>query len=78
MSKTEALKIALNLLESLKTGGENFRESSICMVCSIIEETLAEPPQEPVGVVYSMQDGYIGQMLVKDIPHQTKLYTQPD
>jgi hypothetical protein len=32
---------------------------------------------EPVGVVYSMQDGYIGQMLVKDIPHKTKLYTHP-
>lgn len=31
----------------------------------------------PVGVVYSMQDGYMGQMIVKGIPHKTKLYTQP-
>ena len=33
--------------------------------------------QEPVAIVYSMQDGYIGQMVVKDIPHKTKLYTHP-
>lgn len=31
----------------------------------------------PVGIVYSMQDGYIGQMIVKGVPHMTKLYTQP-
>jgi hypothetical protein len=24
-----------------------------------------------------MQDGYVGQMVVKDIPHKTKLYTHP-
>jgi hypothetical protein len=33
--------------------------------------------QNPVAIVYSMQDGYIGQMVVKGIPHKTKLYTHP-
>jgi hypothetical protein len=33
--------------------------------------------QEPVAIVYSMQDGYVGQMVVKGIPHKTKLYTHP-
>jgi len=32
--------------------------------------------QEPVAIVYSMQDGYVGQMVVKDIPHKTPLYTK--
>jgi hypothetical protein len=43
MSKDEVLKMALDLLESMKTGAENFRESSICMVCSAIEEALEQP-----------------------------------
>lgn len=41
------------------------------------KKALAQPAQEPVAIVYSMQDGYIGQMVVKDIPHKTKLYTHP-
>ena len=41
------------------------------------KEALEQPAQEPVAIVYSMQDGYIGQMVVKDIPHKTKLYTHP-
>ena len=36
----------------------------------------AQPAQEPVAIVYSMQDGYVGQMIVKDIPHKTPLYTK--
>jgi hypothetical protein len=31
----------------------------------------------PVAIVYSMQDGYIGQMVVKGVPHKTLLYTHP-
>ena len=41
------------------------------------KEALEQPAQEPVAIVYSRQDGYIGQMVVKDIPHKTKLYTHP-
>jgi hypothetical protein len=41
-SKDEALKLALNLLESMKTGAETFRESSLCTVCSAIEEALEQ------------------------------------
>ena len=41
------------------------------------KEALESQEQEPVAIVYSMQDGYIGQMVVKDIPHKTKLYTHP-
>lgn len=48
MNKDEALKMAIELLESLKTGGENFQQSSIHIVCSICEKALAEQPtQEP-------------------------------
>ncbi len=38
---------------------------------------LEQPAQEPVAIVYSMQDGYVGQMVVKDIPHKTPLYPHP-
>lgn len=71
----EALEAAIELMESMKTGAENFRESNLCIVCCMCEEALEEAKkQEPVGIVYSMQDGYVGQMVVKGIPHGTKLY----
>jgi hypothetical protein len=41
------------------------------------ESSLVQPAQKPVAIVYSMQDGYVGQMVIKDIPHKTKLYTHP-
>ena len=44
---------------------------------SEFKEALEQPAQEPVALVYSMQDGYVGQMVVKGIPHKTKLYTHP-
>jgi hypothetical protein len=40
-----------------------------------LKKALEKPAQEPVAIVYSMQDGYVGQMVIKDIPHKTKLYT---
>jgi len=89
MNKDEALQMAIDLLESMKTGAETFQQSSIHIVCAACEEALAtnkesltvQPAetseQEPVAIVYSMQDGYVGQMVIKDIPHKTKLYTLP-
>jgi hypothetical protein len=41
------------------------------------ESNINKPAQEPVALVYSMQDGYVGQMVIKGIPHKTKLYTHP-
>ena len=35
-------------------------------------------PEEPVAVVYSMQDGYVGQMIKKGLPHKTLLYAHLD
>ena len=35
-------------------------------------------PEEPVAVVYSMQDGYVGQMIKKGLPHKTLLYAHQD
>ena len=34
--------------------------------------------EEPVAVVYSMQDGYVGQMIKKGLPHKTLLYAHLD
>ena len=34
--------------------------------------------EEPVAVVYSMQDGYVGQMIKKGLPHKTLLYAHQD
>jgi len=46
-------------------------------VCECEGWEAEQPEQEPVAIVYSMQDGYIGQMVVKNIPHKTPLYTHP-
>ena len=75
--QTEALRMAKQHIIERKGG----RGGAVCYVKSdedvikAIDEALAQPAQEPVAVVYSMQDGYVGQMVVKDIPHKTKLYT---
>ena len=34
--------------------------------------------EEPVAIVYSMQDGYVGQMIKKGLPHKTLLYAHQD
>ncbi len=34
--------------------------------------------EEPVAIVYSMQDGYVGQMIKKGLPHKTLLYAHFD
>jgi hypothetical protein len=53
MNKDEALKMAIDLLESMKTGAETFQQSSIHIVCSICEEALEAEQifqaQEPVA-----------------------------
>jgi uncharacterized protein YacL (UPF0231 family) len=41
MTKDEALKMAIDLLESMKTGAETFQQSSIHIVCAACEEALA-------------------------------------
>lgn len=41
MTKDEALKMAIKLLESLKTGKENFTQSNIYIVCDICKDALA-------------------------------------
>lgn len=46
--QTEALKMAIDLLESLKTGRENFQQSSIHIVCNECEKALEQLAQEPV------------------------------
>lgn len=68
----EALKMVIEALEELDKGNP-IATSDLLKAC---KEALAEAEkQEPVGVVYSMQDGYVGQLVVKGIPHGTKLYT---
>ena len=72
-NKDEALKMAIEALEHAS-------ERSIIInayeeVIDACKEALEQPAQEPVAIVYSMQDGYVGQMVIKDIPHKTKLYT---
>lgn len=68
MNKNEALKMAIDYLDG------SYEAHKVRKAC---KEALEQPAQEPVAIVYSMQDGYIGQMVVKDIPHKTKLYTHP-
>ena len=43
MTKDEALKMAIDLLETLKTGKENPTQSNIHIVCNICEEALEQP-----------------------------------
>lgn len=71
--KDEALKMAIYALNRIRFPVGDGRNEAL-QAC---KEALEQPAQEPVAIVYSMQDGYIGQMVVKDIPHKTKLYTHP-
>ena len=73
MTKNEALKMAIYALNRIRFPVGDGRNEAL-QAC---KEALEQPAQEPVAIVYSMQDGYIGQMVVKDIPHKTKLYTHP-
>ena len=76
MTKDTALKMAIEFIEMhLTTNDRTFIERTATL--QACKEALEQQPQEPVAIVYSMQDGYIGQMVVKDIPHKTKLYTHP-
>ena len=63
--KLESQQIAMTYEQGFAHGYEAHR----------VEQALEQPAQEPVAIVYSMQDGYVGQMVIKDIPHKTKLYT---
>jgi len=73
MSKQiEALKMAIETMEFYIGNGDNDLDKAIQACKEALEEA---EKQEPVGVVYAMQDGYVGQMVVKGIPHGTKLYT---
>ena len=68
-STIDACKEALEQPSVAELNDEYLRDTYV--------QGLSQPAQEPVAIVYSMQDGYIGQMVVKDIPHKTKLYTHP-
>ena len=88
MNKDEALKMAIEALEGTPEGYSEFRALQACkealaqpqpkLFLDLSNSNGNHPvQQEPVGIVYNMQDGYVGQMVVKDIPHKTKLYTHP-
>jgi hypothetical protein len=68
ITKDEAIKMAI---KALLYGADHTNAVKAC------KEALEQPAQEPVAIVYSMQDGYVGQMIVKDIAHKTPLYTHP-
>ena len=70
MTKDEALKMAIEYIEK----SQYEKRDEVINAC---KEALEQPSQEPVALVYSMQDGYVGQMVAKGIPHKTKLYTHP-
>jgi hypothetical protein len=81
MTKDEALKMAINTLCDcgLQIGGSALISPYIHEAVYACKEALQSEAseQEPVAIVYSMQDGYVGQMVVKGISHKTKLYTHP-
>ena len=66
MSKDEALKMAIDLLESMKTGAENFMESNIHVVCSACEEALEKEWQGLTDDEIATIDQGVDEQLLED------------
>jgi len=76
MTKDEALKMALEALELWKLMQPNTLACAIRIpAITAIKETLAQPEQEPVGVIQHLDE--LNEQWTKHLPIGTKLYTTP-
>ncbi len=76
VTTANVLKMAINLLESLKTGKENFTQSNIHIVCSMCEEAIAQPAQEPVAWIKDWADGS-KELVFPNYDNSYPVYTHP-